>query len=623
MLVAHHPVAHPADAAPNRLHVAQPDALAVGQREIVAVMQAARRCGRVPQGDDRSRIGAEPAQGNAPQRKQVHHPRVLHSKAVLASGDGDETLLDGCRPPAAALAAGQLQRIAIVEPFEAQLVKERFVQRQHLLVLEVAERVLIADVEQRTTQRETLRVHQGRRDRRAASVCTENEHAHARRGHGRQSIRMGRHQRLAVPDVCVVGSGFAGLAVAERLAQQGASVLVLEAGRTTSAALAPRLTVAGDADFDVDDSRVLAPGGTSARWNGVATRPEPETVAEWPIRWTDLEPYLDQAEACLQVAGEPVVPGAEPPRHLPLHPPTTTLRPEHLPSLSYLSPVVLPFAFVDGGPRRLAAHDLPRVMAQANVVVREGAWVRAVEPAGRAGGVRLHVDDPAAPGSSHSQVVRAGAVVLACGVVETVRVLQSSRTRWRGRIGGPLLGAGINAHPRRRCTIGRHPELEGLHGVLRSYRVGDTFTAAGLGRVVLDVNYMDHTPMIDVTVEQQPSALNRITARGSALTATLHLSTRDHATLTAADDLIAEVSARLPGAGRPSEPITRWFHPAGGCAVGADEASGVVDHFGQVFGAPGVYVAGAATFPTSGAGNPTVTITALALRLADHLAARG
>lgn len=52
-------------------------------------------------------------------------------------------------------------------------------------------------------------------------------------------------------------------------------------------------------------------------------------------------------------------------------------------------------------------------------------------------------------------------------------------------------------------------------------------------------------------------------------------------------------------------------------------ATGVVDPHGQVFGVPGVYVAGAATFPTSGAGNPTLTVVALALRLADHLRTLG
>jgi choline dehydrogenase-like flavoprotein len=36
-----------------------------------------------------------------------------------------------------------------------------------------------------------------------------------------------------------------------------------------------------------------------------------------------------------------------------------------------------------------------------------------------------------------------------------------------------------------------------------------------------------------------------------------------------------------------------------------------------------LYVAGSSVFPTSGYANPTFTIVALALRLADHLKTRG
>jgi choline dehydrogenase-like flavoprotein len=52
-----------------------------------------------------------------------------------------------------------------------------------------------------------------------------------------------------------------------------------------------------------------------------------------------------------------------------------------------------------------------------------------------------------------------------------------------------------------------------------------------------------------------------------------------------------------------------------------DPSAGVVDRNGEVFEVKGLYVSGAATFPTSGFANPTLTIVALALRLGDHLAA--
>ena len=53
--------------------------------------------------------------------------------------------------------------------------------------------------------------------------------------------------------------------------------------------------------------------------------------------------------------------------------------------------------------------------------------------------------------------------------------------------------------------------------------------------------------------------------------------------------------------------------------MGASPLSGVVDRDGKVFGVNNLYLAGSATFPTSSQANPTLTIVALALRLAAHL----
>ena len=123
----------------------------------------------------------------------------------------------------------------------------------------------------------------------------------------------------------------------------------------------------------------------------MATRPEPATVAEWPIPTGELSRYFDQAEQWLGVAGAPPRQGAEPPRSDTLRPASTTLLPEHLPSLARFDPVVLPFAFVAGGPRRLAEHDVPRMLAT-GAALRTGTSVRSVEPA-RRGATTVHVVD--------------------------------------------------------------------------------------------------------------------------------------------------------------------------------------------------------------------------------------
>ena len=46
---------------------------------------------------------------------------------------------------------------------------------------------------------------------------------------------------------------------------------------------------------------------------------------------------------------------------------------------------------------------------------------------------------------------------------------------------------------------------------------------------------------------------------------------------------------------------------------------GVVDETSRVHGVANLYVAGSSVFPTAGHANPTLTLVALAMRLADHL----
>ena len=56
--------------------------------------------------------------------------------------------------------------------------------------------------------------------------------------------------------------------------------------------------------------------------------------------------------------------------------------------------------------------------------------------------------------------------------------------------------------------------------------------------------------------------------------------------------------------------------------MSTDPQKGVVDANCQIHGVHNLYVAGSSVFPTYGYANPTYTIVALTLRLADHLRAR-
>jgi choline dehydrogenase-like flavoprotein len=63
-------------------------------------------------------------------------------------------------------------------------------------------------------------------------------------------------------------------------------------------------------------------------------------------------------------------------------------------------------------------------------------------------------------------------------------------------------------------------------------------------------------------------------------------------------------------------------HHMGTTRMHEDPRQGVVDQHCAVHGLTNFYIAGSSVFPTSGRANPTITIVALAIRLADHLKLR-
>jgi len=65
--------------------------------------------------------------------------------------------------------------------------------------------------------------------------------------------------------------------------------------------------------------------------------------------------------------------------------------------------------------------------------------------------------------------------------------------------------------------------------------------------------------------------------------------------------------------------ITDTYHPMGGCRMGTDPRESVVDPNLTVHGIPNLSLATAAVYPAGGSSNPSFTIMALAMRLADRL----
>ena len=63
-------------------------------------------------------------------------------------------------------------------------------------------------------------------------------------------------------------------------------------------------------------------------------------------------------------------------------------------------------------------------------------------------------------------------------------------------------------------------------------------------------------------------------------------------------------------------------HHMGGARMSSSSAEGVVNKELQVWGVPNLYICSAAVFPTASHSNPTLTLLALAARLADKVTAR-
>jgi choline dehydrogenase-like flavoprotein len=71
--------------------------------------------------------------------------------------------------------------------------------------------------------------------------------------------------------------------------------------------------------------------------------------------------------------------------------------------------------------------------------------------------------------------------------------------------------------------------------------------------------------------------------------------------------------------GEPAFVIPDTGHLMGGTRMGNDPATSVVDGFCRSHDIANLYICSASVFVTSGGGNPTETVMAIAARTADHI----
>lgn len=489
----------------------------------------------------------------------------------------------------------------------------------------------------------------------------------------------GALEATAPYDVCVIGSGPAGTLVALRLAQQGQRTLLLESGDSLRRWLFDRrlralaaYEVGGDANYPLTRTTSRIVGGNSNFWTGRCERFHPSDFAThpytppenpWPFGFADLERYYEDAERLLRVRGGRLSSYAPPRRaDFPL-PPRRDIQP--LKRFMAAAGVTLddsPTATPRRALRFFRMHRelLPEFLrSPGGVLVRNATVTRLRHDAdGRITAAEVRAPD----GSVRS--ARARVFVVCCGGLQTPRLLLLSRSeRFPHGIGNghDRVGRGFNEHPSLN-VYGRLRHSRATralaHRIGRTHQFYETFRAEGLGAIHAVViqswvfpNHLLRYRLRDVpryalriaarlarptiymspTLEMRPADANRVTLSahrsdpfGDPI-AHLHLSfgADDRRLIERARELTWSTLRRAGATDLEEIELTWSRHHLGSCRTGTDPRTSVVDPDLRVHGIPNLYLCGSEVFVTGAAVQPVLTIAALALRLADHLAHTG
>lgn len=479
-------------------------------------------------------------------------------------------------------------------------------------------------------------------------------------------------------DVCVVGAGPAGLTVARELAARGRRVVILESGGRIADPQAQALnagSTTGDAYDGPGATRHRQAGGSTRVWNTwfgdeVGAKYVPlDTVdfearpwwplSGWPFDRAALDPYYARAHALCDL-GRPAHAGeawesADRPC-LPLSPGPLTTGVYHFGTARPFADALL--EELRHGRNALLCLNATAIALERDGEVRAVTRVRAASPTGR------------------TLRVRARLVVLAAGGIENARLLLLTDVADEsGLVGGCFM-----EHPRDRSrrfvpadrALFARCGLYDLHRSTDGVVVGRlTFTDEARRRLELPAMSITLQPLaralrpplaeslrtrllgpreqpragwsqargatrryeafeLLINLEQAPDPDNRVTLgdardRFGLPMPAIHWRWRaiDQRGLARVHAVLAEeIERRGLGrveAGPEAPPDPNAHHHMGTTRMHRDPRRGVVDEHARVHGMANLFIAGSAVFPTSGFANPTLTIVALALRLAEHL----
>jgi choline dehydrogenase-like flavoprotein len=426
-------------------------------------------------------------------------------------------------------------------------------------------------------------------------------------------------------------------------------------------------------------------GGTTMRWSGVTPLFQEHefkalstygqldagtTLIDWPLTLEELNPYYRQAEDKMGVSGTHGIPESAETNNFKVlkaggrkigYKEITASRTAINPVARNGRPGCQQISFCNSGCAIGAKWstmytEIPAAEATGHFELRANSMVVQIthDAKGRATGVVYKDKD----GALHEQKARA--VCVAGNVVETTRLLLNSEsslfpdglgnstgnvgkhyTRHTFGIAFGLMPKPVNFHrgtrqsgiildeqyhkPERGFAGGYIIETLGVD----PWNVSNAVGGWGPENTVFAENYT-HLAGIFITGEDPPEARNRITLhpteRDENGLPVPVIDYRDHANTLAMREHSMKKSREL----YESLGATHFFggdipvgaHNMGVARMSADPKDGVTNRWGQAHDMENLFVSDGSTFSTSAAANPTLTIVALAIRQADHIAER-
>lgn len=414
-------------------------------------------------------------------------------------------------------------------------------------------------------------------------------------------------------------------------------------------------------------------GGQSVLYGGASLRLRTTDFERWPLAYSELEPYYTRAERLLEVHGDAGTDPCEPPRRGPypgepidLSPPAARIysaaeragyRPFRLPlAINFHDPareLCIRCNTCDGFPCRIGAkNDMAVIMLaplqQQGLEIRAGTIVRdLVVRHGRVAQIRC-----VSASTGEETRVSGGVTILAAGALHSPAILQRSGLERfpQHDLVGRFLMRHCNAVAAYVFPFQTNPEqvfhkqvcLTDLYERVRAEwgtAVGviqDIYTPAA--RVLRDAapwGFKTAAGLMATRLqnllciaEDEPQYENRISLASDHDVYGLPLTVVEHGysfrdvqrrglLLRAARQVLRRAGGLIPY----TYQIDTFSHALGTLRMGSEPHDSVVDPHCRFHGMEDLFVTDASVLPASGGVNPSLTIAANALRVAEHVAA--